>query len=539
MRTLLGCTFIIVMLTQFEAPATAQQPRPADARLEWTTRTARAAGGTFERAAFLPVRRLALSDGPTPMGLFWTAGNPAAAPLEVSGSFAEISARAGSVGGDFHRPLDAPAESVQGADALAWHQPAPGSGLAGGVSYERRQVDPGMPSLQREAYGGTPFVVTDSTLTPHQSALVTLDGAGGWSVGRTSLGLAVGYVAEDARTTASRVPRFSRGSQADITAGVVRTSAGGGTRYGVHARWGQSTQTLRIATSGGMALVTLLHGLAPPTSFSVSGSTSPPWFYRRIEEVRRGLGVAAAGVASDWHWVASGEYGGGDERSWSIERLDPPQDTWTTEALQTRVAAHRSFADGQRLLTLRAGWLRSEGEGAIADSAMALHAAAEARVESAVELRVLPTGSRWRFLTAIEAAFEQREHSVPETQLAIAIDALSLRLTAEVAHAPTSTADVAAGISVAHYAPAGRMPRAQHLPAGARPLLAGEAAFSGTPRLAYGGILAATWQVRPATALRVAGGYQHASPRSRGAALEFAPQGERNAWELSLGVVLQ
>jgi hypothetical protein len=517
------------------APAAAQQP---DGVQEWLL------GWTpLVRVADLPRGLTGMLHGagsllgPAPLiGDFWTGRNPAALPWQVADNHGQIALRSAGADGEYHRPLDAPAAREQGLQVFGWQRVSEGGALAGHTAFSETRTDPGPLTLEFHPHGSGPFLLTDTTTTPTRTQRARLDGAGGWQLGRTGVGISLGLETGDAFTTAAQVPRTARAARRAAALGVSHDL--GPARLGAYARWSRADETRRTSTNWGVTQVVVTRGFAAPAGLTLTPTSQPRWVYRRSDADGRAAGVAAAGAVRGWNWSGYAEAGRLAERNTYQEVVDAPIDRWDATGVSGGAGAQRPL--GSLMLTLRGDVATATGTAYLADGETPIYHADELAVRGSGEVRWQPAASAWHALAGAGVAYESRERGdTVSTELHTRLESLTMQARGEVAYGLTPALRLAAGYALTSYAPRGSIPGTANYPTALLALAGGETAFYATRSLGHSASLGGLWEVRAGTAVQFTTRYQRMTPRAGAVTLEMAPQGVRTIWDATLAVIIR
>jgi hypothetical protein len=480
-----------------------------------------------------------LSD-PVPLGSFWTAGNPAALPGEVEGRSAQLAAGLSSETGAFRRPLDPGGVRGRTAAAMGWQPLGERGAIAGEVRHEEQLMDPGGPSIMAHPHTTSPFVMFDTTLTPHRVQRTRLQGAGGRDLGRVSVGASVGFEARNGHSTISRVPRLARSSRPAGTLGVeIPLGSDGSVRVGARARWATESETASIFAISGGTLVTLALGYAPPIE-----SPFPPGAgvrYLRRDQEESGIGASVAGDRGRWSWAAHGERSALDEALRTEPQIDAPAHRWRADLTSAGIAVRRSAdPDSPLAVVLRGEWTELNGDGAEASADSLVYDARVRRVAGVAELRFTPDPGTWGARGTAE--FGQEWHEVGDPSpglLRSSIEGRTIRFGGEVSHRPVDRLRVAAGYWLSLYSAGGSAPRPGALPRAIRPWAGGAMAHASTRSTGHAVTLGAEWGGVGRASLQALGSWSSVQDREGSTRLELQPAGTRSRWHVELKTVLR
>ncbi len=480
-----------------------------------------------------------LSD-PVPLGNFWTAGNPAALPGEVGARQAGLAAAMSDESGSFRRPLDPGGIRGRTAAAMGWQPLGERGAIAGEVRHDELLMDPGGPSIMAHPYSTSPFVVFDTTLTPHRVQRTRLQGAGGREIGSVRVGASLGFEARNGHSTISRVPRLARSSRPAGTVGLeVPLGSDGSLRAGVRARWAAESETASIFAVSGGTFVTLALGYAPPIE-----SPLPPGSglrYMRRDQEESGLGVTLSGDRGRWSWTVHGERSVLDEALRSEPQIDAPAHRWRADLTWAGIALQVSPEPESPLaVMLRGEWTELSGDGTEASADSVVHDARVRRVAGVAELRYTPAPGAWGARGTVEFGQEWHETGDPlPGLLRSAIEGRTIRAGGEVSHRPADRLRVAAGYWISLYSAGGSAPRPGALPRAIRPWAGAAMAHASTRSAGHAATLGAEWGGSGRASLQALGSWSSVQDREGTTRLELQPTGSRSRWHLELKTVLR
>ncbi len=487
-----------------------------------------------EERADLP-RRLpfvgALSGGvllPSPrVGLFWTAGNPAALHAELSDTLTDFSLTLARESGSLRRPLDPGRDVHRRAGALGWIPLTPRIALIGDVSVDQQTLDPGGYSDVIEPYSTSPFVTLDTSLSGTRLTSARLEGAVGAQVGNWGVGLALGYDALERETINAGLIRRSRRTLPGATLGVTRQL--GRIRLGPYARWRNRAETVYLIERTSQGLVIQLEGLRDVTPLDILS-----FYYRRIEETTPTVGWSVG--TRNWTVFA--------ERSWLRERLtrqeadNPASDTWDADAFSAGGAYQRS-AGSRGLLTvdLRYTTLRGDGDLAL-DSSGVIFIARESAVTGSAEFRLLPDSLQWALTLGLQVRWEHRVRDALTIPIEAKVTGLTNSVSVELGHYLAPGWFAAATLGLGGYSANSSYPAPSSLGATYQTYLLGEYDLASRPARPWLGAVGLRWSVNPRTSLWFTATGRHVSPTKEGLTASYGPTGARSVVDVSVGVRL-
>ena len=170
---------LVLLLGAVPASAQSLGLTPESGRPSWLE-----AWSSLATRADLP-RRLAHVDAvpgalllPAPrVGLFWTAGNPAALRAELNDTRTDFRFAAAHESGSFRRPLDPGGRSIQQAGGSGWTPVDRRLALTGRAEVNEERFDPGTSADVQEPYPTSPFVTLDTSATAMRRTSARLEGA--------------------------------------------------------------------------------------------------------------------------------------------------------------------------------------------------------------------------------------------------------------------------------------------------------------------------------------------------------------------------
>jgi hypothetical protein len=498
----------------------------------------------LERAGDLPRAAPLLPPGPPSLlgprprvGAFWSGRNPAGLAWEVDEAHAEMGARLGRTEGEYRRPLDPGGVEVASVGGFAWQPVGERIAMAGHAAYTETSYDPGTPATTLSPYGSIPLVVTDTTVPGQRLQSVRLEGAAGRRLGNLGVGATLGFEAVNGHAQVTNVPRRSQASRPGAVVGAAYELAEGAVRIGAFGRWAGEAETITISAVGANTYLVHLRGFAEPHHTAIPAGTP---FHRRRDADERAAGLTAAGVAGAWSWAVHGEAGRVTDRQSSDRAHDPRTDRWDADIAAAGGAVQGAVGDGDALLTLSAGWTRSEGVGVLHADEAPFYRATEEIVTGTADLRWLPAGSPWGARGVLLVGYDRRDRGEPSPDVVhTRLEGLSTQLGAEVMHALSERVSLAAGAERTGYQPRGSVPRPQNFHPQLRPLVAPETAFYATPSAALGASFGALVRTGGTADVRVTGRYRSLEPQPAGAVAEMQPTGSRSGWSLEVTAVLR
>jgi hypothetical protein len=487
----------------------------------------------LENRADLP-RRIPLVDAggglllpPPRVGLFWTAGNPAALQRELSDTLTDFGLSLAHESGSLRRPLDPRASSARSASAIGWMPLNDRVAVLGSVTLDQETFDPGSHADVVEAYPTSPFVTLDTATTATRRTGARLEGAVSTRFGTWGLGMALGYDALERETINAGLVRRSRRTVPGATIGLTKQV--GAIRVGPYARWHSSAETVYLIERAGEGLVIQLEGLRDVQPLDILS-----FYYRRIEETTPTVGWSLGG--GSWALYA--------ERSWLRERLtrqeadNPASDTWNADAWSAGGAYQRSLG-ARTLLTLDLRYTRLRGDGDVAlDSTGVIFRANESTIVGSAEVRVLPDSTRLAVVVGLQVRWEHRLRDALTVPIAAEVTGLTNSVTIRLGRQLSSRLFGTATLGTGSYSANSSYPAPTALGPIYRTYILPEYDLASRPAHPWLGDIGLRWTVSPRTSLWFAATGQHVSPSKEGLTASFGPEGSRSVVTASFGVRL-
>jgi hypothetical protein len=473
-----------------------------------------------------------LLSAPAPrVGLWWTAGVPAAIPFEVADRRSMFRTAGGRAFGPYRRPLDPDDVTAFQTSALAWSPIARSGGAAATVLADREQAGAMPYAATLLPYTSDPFVVTDTTIPVRRRVRARLEGAFAWRVGPVGAGAAVGLEESDERTIDSRFPHLGRTSTPAVRGGVVYTPVAA-VRLALYGRWIAGTETMTLVPRTATGLAFLLAGYHDPDSTSVAQLAG---FFRRSERAARSAGVAAAGTAMGADWVVFAERAIRHDRHFSVRISNPPTDRWDANGWTFGAAAQRHV--GAFLVTAQARHETLRGDGRLADLEGVVYRARENALVLSGELRYAPPGTGWT--GAVTGTLSRMHRDRYDFIVEVGTDLVEWTPSAGLAVArDIGRTSLAVGASGALYSAAGSIPDATQMGPVYTRLVASGMTLAATPALPLVATLSLGQRLGVGTTLLLDGSYASLGRRGPELDLSLPPQGRRTAWSVSARVVL-
>jgi hypothetical protein len=477
-------------------------------------------------------RPLALVAVPAPrVGLWWTAGVPAALSFELSDERSAFRAGVARTSGLYRRAMDSREVTVIQASALAWRPIAASGGVAGSVIVDQELTGARPYATTLLPYSSDPFVVADTTAPGTRRVRARVEGAFGWRVGPVGAGISAGLEEDDHRTRDAGFPHFGRTATPAVRAGISYVPHPA-IRVAVYGRWIRGTETLSMVPRSATGLVLRLAGYHEPDSAAVAG---PAFFFRRSERSARAAGGALAGRALGIDWVAYAERAIRHNRHFSAQILDPPTDRWDADGWVMGGAVQRWLGD--RLLAT--GHIRRttlEGDAQLATLEGVIFRVRESELAISGELRYAPAGSLW---TAAARYHVTRSHRLRYDYIA-EVGSDLVEWTPSVAVAASrrvGRATLGVGVSGAAHTAAGGIPDADAMGPVYQTLVAPGLSLAATRARPVIGSLSLGHQVGTGLTIVLDAQYATLGRVEPAAAPSFTPDGRRSTWSVSVRVV--
>lgn len=469
-----------------------------------------------------------------PVGLFWTAANPAALAFEIAAGRTEFIASLAHESGDFRRPLDPKRTTERGVSALSWTPLSDRAGVIGQVVFDERLFDDTRAD-QLDPYGSAPFAVSDTGASNLRSTKARLEAAGGWRIGSWALGLSGGLEAVTYRTRLDPVPTIDRAARPGAAIGLVRRFGLGDLVVGVHGRWQRDVETVFLGNAPFGGIAHRLEGFTEPIATDL---TPPAFVSRRIERHSLAGGAGFAVTMLDMRWVAFGQrtrYR--DEQS--RDTRSPILNKWRATGLGLGGAVQRAIAD-RALVTLNVRWRDIDGQARKPDLPGNLFVADEQAWSVNLDTRIHGLRGGWSLATAISFRREKRRRRDVIAEVLTDIRSSNFGVNLELARRLSNSLGVSAAYARSFYTAEGTIPRPTALGPLFGQLIAPELGLYLTDTQPEAARFAVQWQSNPSTAIVVQARYESLAPTGNAASrLSFAPGGNRSGWRVRFGVILQ
>jgi hypothetical protein len=472
-----------------------------------------------------------LAAAPAPrIGLWWTAGVPAALPFELVDTRSEFHFTAAGASGPYRRAMDPDDVKVVQGSVFGWRPIGASGGAAGSIVIDQETAGARPYAATLRPYSSDPFVVADTTAPATRRVRARLEGAFGWRAGPLGFGASVGLEEGDHRTRDAGFPHFGR-SSAPAARAAVAYAPHPAVRVAVYGRWLRDSETLSMGPRTMSGMVFRLAGYHDPDSGAVVG---PAFFFRRSERSARAGGVAAAGRVLRTDAVAYAERTIRRNRHFSAQVADPPADRWDADGWVLGLAAQRRLV-GPVLFT---GQVRREtlaGDARLADLDGVVFRSSESELTLSAELRFAPAGVPWTVIAAYDLV--RTRHLRYDFIAEVGADLVEW--TPGVALAVMrefGRATIGLGASGADHSAVGAIPDATALGPVYQTLVAPGMTFAASrarPLRLTGSV---GYRTGPATTLLLDGAWTSLDgPTST---LPFAPTGTRTAWSVGVRAVM-
>lgn len=480
-------------------------------------------------AAAIPLSFL----GGTPIGLFWTAGNPAGLAKAVDSARTDFVAALARTRGTFRRPLDPGGTSLKQLSVTSWRPIDTQVSMLGRVVLDQERFDPGSQSDETEPYPSSPFVTTDTSTTGSRRTRALLEGVAGWNLGAWTLGADLGYDVRENQTIEAGLSRRTRQTMPGVALGATRRL--GGMRVGLAARYRNRTENLLLVERAAEGQVVELEGFRDVTPFSVFQSYS-----RRIEEDVVSLSLALEGGLGAARWVLFGERARLAERRPLQAEDNPDVDRWEGRSWTVGGAYQRHLGGaGRWALTLDARFVSLTGVGDLAlDAIGSVFTAKEKAFDGRAELRLLPAANGWMGLIALTAQHERRLRNDLAAAMRSDIKTFDFGLATEVGRSISPAVMLLGTGALLSRVSNSAIPDPQLGRAVYQRLIAPELDFYARNIVPWSVGGAVRWQASSRTGLWLTARTESVRPRGQGPTT-FGPSGSRTASSVMLGVVMK
>ncbi|MEX0691478.1 MAG: hypothetical protein WD934_06395 [Gemmatimonadales bacterium] len=392
----------------------------------------------------------------TPVGLFWTAGNPAAL-AGILGTRATLGTGSKWEGGTYRRPLDPTSERVLSTGGWGW-RPLGSGAVIGRVEAGQRIARGATFSASEAPYRSDPLVVIDTTAPDMRRVTALLEGGIGWQFGGWEAGVAVGQAFVSSNSTGTGFPRLLRRNVPSASVGVSRRLPVIGGRIALGGRWQGESETILLPGQPRIGEAYILVGNSEPDAIFVAGPSS--LLFHRIDRTGLAASVALEGTILGSRWTAWVERSGRrDEHRRQLR--DPDPDVWRARGWASGLGAQ--FALGMHLVATVSTELQTvDGNarlGALPDGDFLR--SIERAFRMGIEVLWRPTDS-WVGAVRVEATRDRR--MVSDFLAGLSTDALSIRTgTAIELGRRLGPWGVAFGVALAGHAATASLPNAARM----------------------------------------------------------------------------
>jgi hypothetical protein len=443
------------------------------------------------------------------VGIFWTAGNPAALPFELADERVEFRFALEGTSGDYFRPLDPGGVSRGELSTLGWRRLGERGAVIGNAVFDRTSFRDSVFADVLVPYSSNPFLVMDTIGDPMRRTAVHLEGATGWRFGRLGLGASLGWEGQSNRTVDSPVPRLDRTASTGAVVGAG-LEVGGGFRLGIHGRVRETAEFIQIHTISQPSRIFQLEGYEEPVPLDLQ----PALYRRRFERTAYAVGGAIGFPILGGAGVLFAQREDVEEEQFiRVNDAGAPKDVWAADGWTLGGAVQWDGAD-RWLLTLDGRYTRLEGDAFRADIGGIVFTVDEQRFQAAMDVR-LRLGAGWR--AGGRAELRRATHDRRDLLAEATSDIRSWQGggAIELARVFANRLGISIGGRFASYGPSGEMPDPSSRGPVYRRFVGPHLALELAQAVTAAGTIAARWQVADSTGLWL-----------------------RQAWRFSAGVVL-
>lgn len=470
----------------------------------------------------------------TPIGLFWTAGNPAGLTGSVDSARTDIMAAVARTRGDFRRPLEPSGTNLTRVSAISWRPFDHRLTMLGSVVLDQERLDQGSQSDETEPYPTSPFVTTDTSTSPIRRIRARLEGVAGWALGDWALGIAAGYDSRENQTIAGGLVRRIRQTMPGVALGATRRVAG--IKAGITARYRDRSETILLTERAAEGVVMQLEGYQDVAPLGVNLA-----HYRRIEEGVASASLGLEGRLGTGRWVLFGEAARLRERRTRQQQDDPAFDRWNAASWTAGGAYQRFLGSGGRwVFTLDARYTSLTGDGDLAtDSAGTVFIATERAFDGLAELRLLPVTGGWTGLIALSIGYERRVRNDSVAVIGSDVKTFDPGVSLEIGRALSSAVTLIGTGALLSRASNSAIPAPLLRGQVYQRLIAPELGLYTRDVTASSAGAALRWDVSTHTGLWLSVRTESVKPRGFPTPTAFGPTGSRTASSVILGVVMR
>lgn len=475
-----------------------------------------------------------LLSSPAPrVGEFWTAGNPGALKRELDDRRADFRLAMQNASGDYARPLDPGGMGRVAVSTTGWTPVGARGAAIGGAVFDRSSFRDSIFADVLLPYGSNPFIVADTMGDPVRRSAVRLEGALAWEFGKLGVGFATGWEGQSSRTEASPVPRLNRTATPGLSAGFTYDL--GPVRLGGFGRWRRTAEFVQIYPVSQPGRIFQLEGYAEPIPLDIGND----FYRRRFERDASSFGASVAFAALRGDWTLYGLRERASEGQFvRFQVSDPPKDTWDADGWRFGVAGQWAFkaTGGADWLVTADGEYRTLVGEAFQDAiGGVIFTTDESQIDLALDTRVR-FGGGWLLGGRAELRRGRRDRRDLFAEATSNIRGIDGGGAFELGRVLGDDVGVSAGIQVGSYGAAGTMPHPDRLGPEYRRFVGPALALDLNQALVSAGVLTLRWQTGQTTGLWLRAAFASINPGS--GALPLTPAGDRRAWTVTAGLVL-
>ncbi|WP_420637349.1 DUF6850 family outer membrane beta-barrel protein [Candidatus Palauibacter sp.] len=467
------------------------------------------------------------------VGEFWTAGNSAALARELDDRRADFRLAWRTTSGHYARPLDPGGVGRGEVSTTGWTQVGRRGAAIGSAIFDRTSLRDSIFADVLLPYGSNPLIVVDTIGDPLRKSALRLEGALGWEFGRFGVGLAAGWEGQSSRTVVSPVPRLDRTATPGFSAGLSYDL--GPLRLGLLGRMRYTAEFIRIQTVAQPSRVFQFEGYAEPIPLDLH----PARYERRHERDSHSFGASAAFAALGADWALYGLREQASEAQFvRLQESDPAKDMWDAEGWKFGLAgqwAFRGARDAEWFVTVESEYRTLEGEAFQASIGDIIFTAEESRLDLGVDTR-LRFANGWLLGGRAEVRQSRRDRHDLFAEATSDIRGTEGGGALELGRGFGQRLAISAGAQVAIYGPSGTMPNPDARGPEYGRFVGPGLALDLNRVLVTGGVLTLRWQTGATTGLWFRSVLGSLSPRET--QLPLTPTGNRRAWAVTVGVVL-